>query len=264
MKRKIRDNIHDLISLGGKTALVTGGASGIGAGITRRLAAAGANIVLLDIDAQNGLLIEQEIRSSGIKAKFYACDVSKSSDCRQAVGDALEDFGRIDILVNNAGVISRKSVVDLSEEEWDFVLRVNLKSLYLLSHILIPHMVQNGGGCIVNIGSGWGIKGGPDAAAYCASKGGVVNLTRAMAIDHGKQGIRINCVCPGDVKTGLLKMEADLIGRDFDEFLSEASARPISRVGIPEDVANAVLFLSSEMASWITGSVFVVDGGGLA
>jgi NAD(P)-dependent dehydrogenase (short-subunit alcohol dehydrogenase family) len=253
-----------MISLEGKTALVTGAASGIGAGIARRLAEAGADIVLLDIDAKNGLAIEKEIRSSGTKAKFYACDVGKSPDCRKAVDDSLKYFGRIDILVNNAGVISRKSVVELSEEEWDFVLRVNLKSLYLLSHLLIPHMIQNGGGCVINIGSGWGIKGGPDAAAYCASKGGVVNLTRAMAIDHGKQGVRINCVCPGDVKTGLLEMEADQIGRNFDEFLAEASARPLPRVGNPGDVANAVLFLSSEMASWITGSVFVVDGGGLA
>lgn len=244
--------------------MVTGAASGIGAGIARRLAEAGANIVLLDIDVQNGIAIEKEIRSSGIKARFYSCDVGKSSDCRKVVDDALNYFGRIDILVNNAGVVSRKSVVELREEEWDFVLRVNLKSLYLLSHLLIPHMVQNGGGCIVNIGSGWGIKGGPNAAAYCASKGGVVNLTRAMAIDHGKQGIRINCVCPGDVNTGLLKMEADQIGQEFEEFLAEASARPLSRVGNPGDVANAVLFLSSEMASWITGSVFVVDGGGLA
>lgn len=264
MKDSSQGKIHGLISLEGKTAIITGAASGIGSGIARRLAQAGANIVLFDVDEKKGLSMAREIQSPDGKAKFFPCDVGRNSDCANAVGDALEYFGRIDILVNNAGVISRKSVVDLSEEEWDLVLRVNLKSIYLLSHYVIPHMAQNGGGSIINIGSGWGIKGGPRAAAYCASKGGVVNLTRAMAIDHGGQGIRVNCVCPGDVHTGLLEKEAALIDQDFSRFLTEAADRPIPRVGTPNDVANAVLFLACELSSWVTGSVFVVDGGGLA
>ena len=125
-------------------------------------------------------------------------------------------------------------------------------------------MALSGGGSIINIGSGWSLKGGPKAASYCAAKGGVVNLTRAMAIDHGKDNIRVNCVCPGDVDTPLLLSECAQLGQDAQSFMREAANRPLARVGTPEDVANAVLFLSSPMASWITGTALVVDGGGLA
>jgi NAD(P)-dependent dehydrogenase (short-subunit alcohol dehydrogenase family) len=261
---KIHESILDLISLEGKTAVVTGAASGIGLAVSLRLAESGASIALLDIDEKKGQQIAKDIQILGWRAKFYFCDVCQGSQCQRVIDNVADDFGKLDILVNNAGVINRKSVVDLTEEEWDYVLCVNLKSVYLLSHYVIPHMIQNGGGSIVNIGSGWGIKGGPDAAAYCASKGGVVNLTRAMAIDHGGHGVRVNCVCPGDINTELLKKEAGQLQRDFEEFLIEASERPIPRVGNPADVANAVLFLSCELSNWITGSILVVDGGGLA
>jgi NAD(P)-dependent dehydrogenase (short-subunit alcohol dehydrogenase family) len=261
---RIHDNILNLISLEGKTAVVTGAASGIGSAVARRLAEAGANVALFDVDKYKGPQIEEDIRQLDTKAKFYACDVSLRFDCQNAIDGVSKDFENLDILVNNAGVINRKDIVELSEEEWDHVLSVNLKSVYQLSHLVIPRMVQNGGGCIINIGSGWGIKGGPNAVAYCASKGGVVNLTRAMAVDHGKQGVRVNCVCPGDVHTELLEREAAQLHQDLGEFLAEASKRPIPRVGNPDDVANAVLFLSCELSSWVTGAVFVVDGGGLA
>ena len=260
----IHSNILDLISLKEKTAIITGAASGIGCGVARRLAEAGANIALLDVDEQKNAKIATEIENLGIKAKAYVCDVSLRTDCLSAVDDVAKDFGPPDILVNNAGVIDRKDIVASSEEDWDRVLSVNLKSVYQLSHLVIPRMIQNGGGSIINIGSGWGIKGGPKAVAYCASKGGGVNLTRAMAIDHGKQGIRVNCVCPGDVHTELLEREAHQLDQDIKEFLADASDRPIPRVGRPDDVANAVLFLACELSSWVTGSIFVIDGGGLA
>jgi NAD(P)-dependent dehydrogenase (short-subunit alcohol dehydrogenase family) len=125
-------------------------------------------------------------------------------------------------------------------------------------------MVKNGGGAIINTGSGWALKGGPQAASYCAAKAGVWNLTRAMAIDHGQSNIRVNCVCPGDVDTPMLRSECSQLGADPVSFMREAASRPLARVGTPEDVANAVLFLASEMASWITGTQVVVDGGGLA
>jgi len=222
---RIHDNILNLISLEGNTAIVTGAASGIGLAVARRLAEAGADLALFDVDNQKGPQIEEDIRQLGTKAKFYACDVGFRSDCESAIDGMWKDFEKLDILVNNAGVINRKDIVELSEEEWDHVLRVNLKSVYQLSHLVIPCMVQNGGGSIVNIGSGWGIKGGPNAVAYCASKGGVVNVTRAMAIDHGEQGVRVNCVCPGDVHTELLEREAAQMHQDIGEFLAEASDR---------------------------------------
>lgn len=133
-----------------------------------------------------------------------------------------------------------------------------------MSKHVIPCMHPDRGGSIINIGSGWGLKGGPDAAAYCAAKGGIANLTRAMAIDHGPIGIRVNCVCPGDTDTPLLRSEAVQLGVDMDEFMREAAARPIRRVGTPDDIANAVLFFASPMSTWVTGATLVVDGGGLA
>jgi NAD(P)-dependent dehydrogenase (short-subunit alcohol dehydrogenase family) len=129
---------------------------------------------------------------------------------------------------------------------------------------VIPHMIRGGGGCVINTGSGWSLKGGPRAAAYCAAKAGVLNLTRAMAIDYGKDNIRVNCVCPGDVDTAMLRSECQQLGEDPTQFMRSAAARPLARVGTPEDIANAVLFLASPMSAWVTGTSLVVDGGGLA
>jgi NAD(P)-dependent dehydrogenase (short-subunit alcohol dehydrogenase family) len=188
----------ELFSLDGKVAMITGAASGIGLATAKRLAEMGASIALVDINEAKGKDAAEEIKSLGKKARFFRCDVTSDSDCKKTTEDVYQEFGRIDILFNNAGVTRRKNIVELSEEEWDLVLSVNLKSIYLLSRHVIPHMIEDGGGSIINTGSGWGLKGGPNAAAYCAAKGGTVNLTRAMAIDHGRQCIRVNCVCPGD------------------------------------------------------------------
>jgi NAD(P)-dependent dehydrogenase (short-subunit alcohol dehydrogenase family) len=259
----ISETAKHLLSLEGQVAMVTGAASGIGRSIALRLAQLGAAIVILDIDAAGAKSTEERIAQQG-KARFEKCDVRSSRDCQQAVAAAIDAFGKIDILCNNAGVILRKDVTNLTEDEWDLALDVTLKSIFLLSREVIPHMIQAGSGVIINTGSGWSLKGGPRAASYCAAKAGVLNLTRAMAIDYGKHNIRVNCVCPGDIDTPMLQSECKQLGEKTVTFLREAANRPIARVGTPEDVADAVLFLASGMATWITGTHLVVDGGGLA
>lgn len=250
----------DRQDLAGKVAIISGGASGIGLGCARYLADAGAQVAIIDVNQGAGEAACEQISGETL---FVRTDVASSADCHHAVEEVTDRFGRIDILVNSAGAIRRKSVVDLAEGEWDLVLDVSLKGTYLMSKYAIPVMERNGG-AIVNIGSGWGLKGGPQAAAYCAAKGGVVNLTRAMAIDHGPQKIRVNCVCPGDVDTPLLRSEAVQLGADEKAFMAEAADRPLARVGTPLDIAKAVYFLVSDLSPWVTGAVVVVDGGGLA
>ncbi|MGA2856151.1 MAG: SDR family NAD(P)-dependent oxidoreductase [Candidatus Sulfotelmatobacter sp.] len=251
------------LSLQGKVAIVTGAASGIGRAIAIRLAEMGAAVAVLDKNSQGGNETVRLGVQLGCQASFIACDVSSQAECREAVQRVIESHGSIDILCNNAGITVRKDVLALEEEEWDAVLDVTLKGTYLLSREVIPHMIRQGG-AIVNIGSGWSLKGGPKAVAYCAAKAGVLNLTRAMAIDHGKDNIRVNCVCPGDVNTPMLESECRQLGEAREQFMKEAANRPLGRVGTPEDVANAVLFLASDMSKWITGAQLVVDGGGIA
>ena len=265
MKRgSIAERAVQFLSLEGKVAMVTGAASGIGRAISIRLAEMGAFVAVLDIDETRGREVAAEVEAHGGGAIFLKCDVRSAADCRGAVESLVQRSGKIDILCNCAGIAIRKDIVELTEEEWDRALDVTLKGIYLLSREVVPHMVGGGGGSIVNIGSGWSLKGGPRAAAYCAAKGGAVNLTRAMAIDHGKNNIRVNCVCPGDVDTPMLRSECAQLGENEVAFMREAANRPLGRVGTADDVANAVLFLVSPMASWITGAALVVDGGGLA
>lgn len=258
-------NGKDVLSLEGKVAVVTGGASGIGCATAERLAEFGAAVAILDVNEKLGREAADRINAKGGKADFVKCDVTSKEDCKSAVDMVKNRYGRIDILFNNAGVTKRKSVVDLEEKEWDFVMDVSLKGAYLMSKFVIPVMAQGGGGSIINTGSGWGLKGGDDAAAYCAAKGGLVNLTRAMAIDHGKQNIRVNSVCPGDTDTPLLRDEGKQLGIEEQAFLKmSAAGRPLERLGTPLDIANAVLFFASDLSTWVTGAALVVDGGGLA
>jgi NAD(P)-dependent dehydrogenase (short-subunit alcohol dehydrogenase family) len=260
----IANRAAGLLSLAGKVAIVTGAGSGLGRASALLLAEMGAWIAVVDIDDAKGSSTAAEIQDQNGHALALNCDVRSASDCRRAVEATIQKWGKIDILCNCAGIAIRKDIVELTEEEWDLALGVTLKGIYLLSREVVPHMVRNGGGSIINIGSGWSLKGGPKAASYCAAKGGAVNLTRAMAIDHGPHNIRVNCICPGDIDTPMLRSECAQLGEDVQSFMKEAANRPLARVGTPEDVANAVLFLASPMSTWITGTAFVVDGGGLA
>jgi len=243
---------------------VTGAGSGIGREISIRLAEMGASVVILDKNSETARETADRIKLLGVGALAIACDVTSRPACQRATEQSVAAFGRIDILCNNAGIVVRKDAVNLEESEWDAVLAVTLKSVYLLSREVIPHMVRDGGGSIINTGSGWSLKGGPKAVAYCAAKGGVLNLTRAMAIDHGRQNIRVNCVCPGDIDTPMLAAECQQLREDRNQFMTEAANRPLGRIGTAGDVADAVLFLASDMSKWVTGAALVVDGGGLA
>ena len=247
-----------------KVALITGAASGIGRATALLFAREGAAVALADLNIDGGQRVVDQITKSGGRAFFEGIDVTRGADCQRLVERAIREFGRIDILFNNAGIIRRATVLELSEDDWDQVMAVNVKSIYLLSREVIPHMQRAGGGTIINTASGWGLTGGAKAAVYCASKGAVVLLTKAMAIDHGPQNIRVNCICPGDTDTGMLRDEAQQLGEENSRFLAKSAKRPLGRVGTPEEIAQAALYLASDVSSFVTGTALVVDGGGLA
>ncbi len=170
----------------------------------------------------------------------------------------------VDILFNNAGVFYPHTILDCTEEEWDLQMGINLKGTFLMSRATLPGMIERRRGVIINNSSGWGIAGGDAAVAYCASKGGVVLLTKAMAIDHGHQGIRVNCICPGDVDTPMLPEDARMRGLKWEDYLAGCANRPLGRIGTVDEIAKAALFLASDDSSFMTGAALVVDGGGLA
>jgi len=250
--------------LSGKVALITGGASGIGRATAMLFAREGATVVIADVNKAAGNETAQQILNAGGRAIFELTDVTKNVDCERIVQRAVREFGEINILFNNAGIIRRASVVELSEEDWDRVMAVNLKAIFLLSRLVIPIMIKARGGSIINTASGWGMAGGPRAAAYCASKGAVVLMTKALAVDHGAAKVRVNCICPGDTDTAMLRSEAQQLGENESRFLAESARRPLGRIGSPEEIAKAVLYLASDAASFVTGTAMVVDGGGLA
>jgi len=250
--------------LAGKTAIVTGGGGGIGRATARAFAIEGAKVVVADIDEAAALETAALIRGDGGDAIGLAADVASESDIKRVVASTVEAFGTVNVVFNNAGIIRRTTVEDITVDEWDRVFAVNVRSIYLMCREVVPIMAASGGGSIINTGSGWGLKGGGRAVSYCASKGAVVNLTRALAIDHGPQGIRVNSVNPGDVNTDMLRNEANQLKQDADSFLAEAADRPLGRMGEAREIAAAVVWLASDEASYVTGSALSVDGGGNA
>jgi NAD(P)-dependent dehydrogenase (short-subunit alcohol dehydrogenase family) len=221
-------------------------------------------VSIVDLNQEAGQEVAREISTAGGRAIFERADVTRPADCQRVVERTVREFAGIHILFNNAGMIRRASVVEISEDDWDAVMAVNVKSIFLMSREIIPIMARTEGGSIINTASGWGLAGGPRAAAYCASKGAVVLMTKAMAIDHGRQNIRVNCICPGDTDTAMLRSEARQLGEAEDRFLSDSARRPLGRVGTPGEIAQTALYLASEAASFVTGAAVVVDGGGLA
>jgi NAD(P)-dependent dehydrogenase (short-subunit alcohol dehydrogenase family) len=247
-----------------KVALITGGTSGIGEATALLFSKEGAKVAITGRNQQRGQGVIQKIKQESGDALFIKADVSLAADCSRAVVETVRTFGRLDILFNNAGVFYPQTALECSEQQWDEQIDVNLKGTFLMSKFALPSMIAQGQGVIINNSSGWGLVGGDHAVAYCASKGGVVLMTKAMAIDHGRQGIRVNCICPGDVETPMLPADAKMRGLSWDKYLADCNNRPMGRIGSPDEIAKAVLFLASDESSFMTGAALLVDGGGTA
>lgn len=245
-----------------KVVVVTGGNSGIGAAAAAQFAAEGATVVIAARDDARSAEVAAGIIAAGGAAVTQQCDVTKQADCAGVVARCRSDFGKLDMLFNNAGIIYReKTALDTSPEEWDHTLAVNATGTFLMSRAAVPLMIEGGGGAIVNNASYFGLVGGRGTAAYSASKGAVVLLTKAMALDHAADGVRVNCVCAGSVDTPMLQSEMEAMGGEAEvRHLFEAK-HPLGRIARPEEIAAAVLYLASDEAGFITGAALPIDGG---
>ncbi len=240
----------------GKVALVTGAASGMGAATAREFSAAGASVVIVDRNAELAAQLAAELAAE----PPLVGDVSDPDFCRQAVATTLQCYGRLDALVNAAGIIVRADALGTSDEQWQRVMNVNVNGVFFMSRAAVAAMQAQGSGSIVNFGSIWGEVGASGVTAYCASKGAVHQITRAMALDHVKDGIRINAVCPGEVNTPMIKSERS--GPVTAEMMQAlADSVPMGRLAEPVEIARVVLFLSSDAASYMTGAMVNVDAG---
>jgi NAD(P)-dependent dehydrogenase (short-subunit alcohol dehydrogenase family) len=254
--------------LEGRIAIVTGGTSGIGRATALLFAREGATVIITGRRVESGKSVIAEIQAAGGRGAYVAADHTRGSDCRQVIDTVIADFGRLDILFNNAGVVVSGSAEDTSDEDWFYTLDLNVTAVWRMSKLALPHMRAQGGGVVVNNASDWGLVAGQRAVAYCASKGAVVQMTRAMALDHARENIRINAVCPGDtiverwMQNGYYKGSG---GVERETALKESGeALPMGRVGQPEEIARAVLFLASDDSAFMTGATLVVDGGNTA
>ncbi len=246
----------------GKSVLVTGGGSGIGLATALAFAREGARVAIADVSEDRGREAIAAARDEGRDFLFVQADVAREPDVERMVDEVATAFGRIDVLFNNAGILVEVPVHEMSEDDWDRQLGVNLKGAFLVAKHVVRQMLRQGGGSIVNTGSVNSVVGDPEAAAYCASKGGVALLTKSMALAYATHGIRVNAVCPGWVETRMFQQEADRRGVTLQAYRRHAGAQhPMGRVGRPEEIAEVVLFLASDAASYITGSLVVADGG---
>lgn len=240
-----------------KVCIITGGASGMGAATARAIAAAGAQVIIVDLNAALAHSVAAEVGAG----EPILGDVSDSVFCDQAVKAVIRRYGRLDILVNCAGIIVRADAATTSDEDWQRIIAVNVNGVFFMSRAAVVSMKAQGSGAIINFGSIWGSLGATGVVAYCASKGAVHQITRAMALDHVEDGIRINAIAPGEVNTPMLASGRDVPPSSEDlQALADATI-PMKRLAAPEEIANVVLFLASDAASYMTGSIVTVDAG---
>lgn len=251
--------------LQGKVAVVTGANSGIGRATARLFGREEAKVVCCDIQEDTTPRIDKLIEQDGGQAVFLRLDVTRQESCDRMVRTALEKFGDLDILFNNAGVGIRKLIHELTDDEWDFVVNLNLNAIFRGVRAAIPHFLKKGRGNIVNTASTFGLLASEQYPGYCATKAAIINLTRQMALDYGPKGIRVNCVCPGAIETpryrGFPPRPTLPLATEEQRARMAASNRALLRMGRPEEIAYGVLFLVSDEASFVTGHALVIDGG---
>jgi NAD(P)-dependent dehydrogenase (short-subunit alcohol dehydrogenase family) len=245
------------VRLKDKVAIITGAASGIGKATAKLFAEHGAKVVVADIDKDGGSQTVTQIQNGGNEAIFVETDVTLKVDTEKMVAQTIETYGKLDILFNNAGIAMRLPVAELPEEDWHRCLDVNLTGVFLCAKAAIPAMLKNGCGSIINMSSIYGVVGADVRAAYVASKGGVTNLTRGMALDYAESNIRVNCICPGFVETPLV---AGVI-KTPEEYQALADKHPMCRLGQPEEIAYGALYLASDESAFVTGIALPIDGG---
>lgn len=246
----------------GKTVIVTGGGGGIGAAVCSRFAAAGANVAVVNRTLEKAEGVASKLREDGYTAIGIAADVSKEEDVKRVVRETVERFGTVNVMVNNAAVCPQILLTEMSLDQWNQVITNNLTSVFLFTREVIPHMLQAGGGAIVNVGSVHALATLGGYAAYSASKGGISAFTRAAALDYARHNIRVNAVLPGAVQTPMLESSVKSLDTPREEIMAQWNeSQPIGRVGQPEEIAAAVMFAASPDNSFMTGASLVVDGG---
>jgi len=246
----------------GSSVIVTGGASGIGKATAEAFMEEGADVSVIDLSEKSCTAFRREMSQRGFEPLVLKGDVTRSGDVSRMVRKVLKEHDRVDVLFNNAGILVEGTIEDVAEEDWDRIMAVNVKGVFLMSKAVVPAMLRQGKGVIVNNASCSGLVGDRNAIAYNTSKGAVVLLTKCLALDYAQKNIRANCVCPGEIDTPMFRREAKSRRMPVEEYRRQlCEVHPIGRLGVPKEVAAAVLFLASDEASFITGAAFSVDGG---
>ena len=257
MEKDHREETLSMFKLEGKTALVTGAGSGIGQAIAEVFAAAGAEVIIADRDAKAGEAVAKQLAGSGRKARFRLLDVADEAECG-AVG---RENSRVDILVNNAGIGHVGTILQTTAADLDRLYQVNVRGVFNLSKAVLPQMLDRNSGCILNMASIGGVVGIRDRLAYCATKFAVVGITKSMALDHARQGVRVNCICPGRVETPFVSARLKEYPDPKKAYEEMSATQAVGRMARPDEIAAAALYLASDQAAFVTGTAFLIDGG---